>query len=306
MTLAVESSVDLKSIGWWLKDLDDKEHGPYSRDAVRQFQATGVISRDSLVRHNLDVQWQPVAEVMGVPEAVSGSVGQRLPDGKQASQYRHGTLNCVKHHDRPAITVCFRCHGPACEKCQYKTAQRMCKACHASLYNRRTVAGLIDYTLPSWIASGVVGLMVAGAVGGHVLAHHALKPEEVVASMRPAQMVGLFLNLVITAYLVFKERVISGGRSLGKAATGLRVVSFESGEPLDTPQCVKRNLLPLFYMVPLLNIVAAVWWIVDVSRAWSDPMQRRYFDKFSGTIVVDAPERLAVLRQQTAARISSR
>ncbi len=135
-------------------------------------------------------------------------------------------------------------------------------------HGRRLVAGLIDLSpilaVVAWgVASGVSSLEVLTG-----------RSEETTTAMQIATMAYLGLTLSLELY---------GGRSLGKRATGLRVVGLD-GQPTGVMPIVTRNLLRLF---DLLLFVPLVFIVVS-------PLRQRVGDMAAGTVVVMSARRSPV------------
>jgi uncharacterized RDD family membrane protein YckC len=121
----------------------------------------------------------------------------------------------------------------------------------------RSLAALLDYIVLSalaflWVVVGMIAVT-------------ALSPW-----VAPLILVGLFL--LDWGYFALFE-IASGGRTLGKMALGLRVVTAEGGSP-GAGALLMRNLvrlLDLFFGLPLMTI---------------DPLARRLGDRLAGTLVV--------------------
>lgn len=121
----------------------------------------------------------------------------------------------------------------------------------------RSLAALLDYIVLSALAFLWV---VIGAI-----AVTALSPW-----VAPLILVGLFL--LDWGYFALFE-IASGGRTLGKMALGLRVVTAEGGSPAAGALLMRNlvRLLDLFFGLPLMTI---------------DPLARRLGDRLAGTLVV--------------------
>jgi uncharacterized RDD family membrane protein YckC len=126
----------------------------------------------------------------------------------------------------------------------------------------RTLAGLVDYLCLG--LAGTAWVLVCAAVGW-------LDGDWGLALV----VCGLFL--VEWGYFSILE-VATGGRTLGKMAVGLRVVTTEGAAP-GAGALVMRNLvrsLDLLFGVPLMAF---------------DPLSRRLGDRLAGTLVVHARRR---------------
>ena len=129
----------------------------------------------------------------------------------------------------------------------------------------RSLAALLDYIVLSLLASLwiLIGMIAVAAVSPW---------------LAPLILVGLFL--LDWGYFALFE-IATGGRTLGKMALGLRVVTAEGGSagagPLLTRNLVR--LLDYFLGLPLMTI---------------DPLARRLGDRLAGTLVVhDRPLEMA-------------
>jgi uncharacterized RDD family membrane protein YckC len=121
----------------------------------------------------------------------------------------------------------------------------------------RTLAGLVDYLVLGLVATAWV--VLCAAIGW-------LDGDWGIALV----VVGLFL--FEWGYFSILE-VVTGGRTLGKRAVGLRVVTAEGAAP-GAGALVTRNLvrsLDLLFGVPLMAL---------------DPLSRRLGDRLAGTVVV--------------------
>ena len=125
---------------------------------------------------------------------------------------------------------------------------------------RRLLAGVIDFTLPLLVVVQVwdIGFM------------------QVILAPLQAEQANEFWPFAVTsvaffAHTVFTERLF-GGRTLGKAITGIRVASI-NGKPLTLWQCVSRNTIKLV-CPPLLTMI------------FVDPRRRHPGDTLAGAIVI--------------------
>src|SRR5947209_14473853 len=153
----------------------------------------------------------------------------------------------------------------------------------------RMLAYAVDYAVILLLEIGVLVLLVlaAPAVGQLALkTFYAARGHPEKAQQLVLTFFGLFLviQLVIEwGYFVFCE-MTTGGRSLGKALVGLRVVR-DGGFPIALRESLVRNLLRLVDVLPWYYTVGLV--SVVLSRDG-----KRLGDLAAGTIVVrlDRPE----------------
>jgi uncharacterized RDD family membrane protein YckC len=172
----------------------------------------------------------------------------------------------------------------------------MCRGCHTSLYNRRTLAGLVDYVvLPTLLLLlsqriiALAGVRLSPATSGHLTASAGG------LSRSTAMGWGLEVELATVAagclFTLLKDW-LRQGQSPGKRLLGLRVVDASVGRPCSLGQSLLRNaLLGATWLTPLPwsgRLFCGLWWLVDVSRAWNDPLGMRTLDHLANTVVTDA------------------
>src|SRR5262249_38806805 len=108
-----------------------------------------------------------------------------------------------------------------------------------------------------------------------------------------ARLVGGLFDVVILS-LIFVRDSLLGGAGIGKRSAGLRVVQSKDGTtPLTHGQGVLRWLSQF---IPIFNLV-------DAAAAYSDPLMRRYGDRWAGTRVLDTERKLAKDRGKIAQRL---
>jgi hypothetical protein len=91
----------------------------------------------------------------------------------------------------------------------------------------------------------------------------------------------MFVGMFVLEYGYFAGvEAATGGRSVGKAALGLRVVSRDGGR-------ASIGALLLRNMVRLVDLLVGVWFMM------LDPLARRLGDRLAGTLVVHARARAA-------------
>jgi uncharacterized RDD family membrane protein YckC len=303
--------MDLREIGWYAVGVDNREYGPFRRDSLRGYLASGVIKPDTQVRHNLDSEWLPAGDVEEIYSGVLASgQGASLQEATKATERQllkeaEGQPCCGWHPRNKAVSVCHRCGVPICAKCLYKPQMWMCKGCHGSLYNRRTLAGIVDYILIPGALMWPPGIALRLSIEADKTGHG---PTDAVAYLLLVLFVAL--NVLAMVYVLFKDCLFAG-RSLGKLCCGLRVVETSELRPCTQVASIKRNslwsasrasaLVPVFGGVSAFLV--ALWWLSDVSRAWTDSRGQRPFEKWAGTIVLDTPAALAAAQARGRQRL---
>jgi uncharacterized RDD family membrane protein YckC len=81
------------------------------------------------------------------------------------------------------------------------------------------------------------------------------------------------------------------GQTVGKRLTGIRVVSATGGH-LRASQALARAAIyalpPATRPVPILNVLAAIFWLADAGLVFDRPYRQTMHDRAAGTIVVRA------------------
>ncbi|MDQ7826360.1 MAG: RDD family protein [Candidatus Eremiobacteraeota bacterium] len=287
-----------KTIGWWCRDLNDKVFGQYSLNTMRGYLEQRIINPDTMVRHNTEDEWRPAGEVeeLQAPPAGSGMGGEALVARNKRNEWQKAAeaeTHCIKHRDKLAITVCYRCHAPVCSKDLYKPNQWMCKPCHNYLYNRRTLAGIVDYIILPYLLIFLTVLPMG------MLAVFRNSP----LAMKSYMGVSYASMILILIYVLFKDYLFKG-RSIGKLAAAIQVVDEKTKEPCTLVQSMKRNSNYCFSWVPVIGFFMALFWLVDVSRAYYEERERRWTDQWAGTIVVDIPGKVEAAREKVRKKLS--
>jgi uncharacterized RDD family membrane protein YckC len=172
----------------------------------------------------------------------------------------------------------------------------------------RILAYAIDYVLILLLLGAVLVAFAVFFVASGLVAEWLQEPlSELLGSMDPDDpesilgsavlllFVLVFLVLQLGAewgYFVFSE-MVSGGRSLGKKAVGLRVVR-DGGRPITFRASAIRNLLRIADMLPTSYLVGLISIVVS-------PEAKRLGDIAAGTLVVrlDRPAPAAPIRGAT-------
>jgi uncharacterized RDD family membrane protein YckC len=168
-------------------------------------------------------------------------------------------------------------------------------------FGRRAAAYLLDFIL---LGIAVVVLAVSAAVA-RLLQPGIIDPAAVTEAMLPVLLLALPIFL---AYFTVLEGL--WGRTLGKAAMGVRVARLDGGR-VTLYESFVRNLLRLLWgpnlpsvallivgnlvllglgqdlIVDVLAIVALAFLLVDLWLLQSTEMEQRLGDLAAGTIVVD-------------------
>jgi uncharacterized RDD family membrane protein YckC len=279
---------DRLDIGWWVKSTDEELYGPMSRATVWNYVETGVLTPDTLVRHSLSLEFQPLAEQPGLQGAPAfGGSGTRDQleqawprKGSERLALAAGPYRCLRHN-RPATQVCMCCLGAYCEKCRVNSRKvyHYCRKCHAGLYNARGIAFVVDSILLRIfvIIAAALAAVLDKAVGiGAVIV--------------------LFAVLVPVLWFVFRD-AMAGGAGPGKLMTGVRVVRSEEPErPLGFGQGFVRSL-PGF--IPFFNLI-------DLSVPYRDTLWRRFGDRWARTRVLFKESKVLRLRTKAARQMEKK
>ncbi|HZW31506.1 MAG TPA: RDD family protein [Isosphaeraceae bacterium] len=221
-------------------------------------------------------------------DAKGSALGDRLAEAwprrkRDQLALAEDSLPCA-WHNRPAVLVCVRCHAPYCNRCRAKPFRKqffLCRRCQVGMWNRRVVAMIFDICMFLYFPIIVAGI-IAGAVFG---------AGETVASLL------IFIIDLIGVGLLFVRDSLLRGAGLGKRSAGLRVVQSRDGK---TPLTIGQGVLRwLSQFVPIFNLV-------DAAAAYSDPLLRRYGDRWAGTRVIDTEKKLAKDRDKIARRLIKR
>ena len=217
-------------------------------------------------------------------EATGKALGDQLAEAwprKKRDQVAlaEDALPCA-WHKRPAVLVCVRCRAPYCNKCRAKPFRKqffLCRRCQVGMWNRRFGALILDnlllFALPYY---GILFTMIAMGMTGD------------------AALIAIYGVQAVCFVLIFFRDSLFGGAGPGKRAAGLRVVKSEDGKtPLSYGQGVVRWLSQL---LPIFNLI-------DAGAAYSDPLLRRYGDRWAGTRVLDTQTKLAQDRRKISRAI---
>jgi uncharacterized RDD family membrane protein YckC len=288
-------AADLQSIGWWIESADDEIYGPASRATLVRFLSEGVISPNTLVRHSTEFNKRPAMDVPGVREALPASTSY-LPHGDRLGEawprrkrdqlaLAQDSLPCV-WKNRPAVLVCLRCGAPYCDKYRgrpFKKQFYFCRRCQGRLYNRRSLAWLLDAFL-LYLVFLVAPLAVIGG----------LRAAQVV-DFNESVFAGVYYGMTALFWITFALRdPLLGQAGLGKRIFGLKVVKTSDGE---TPQGFGQAL------VRWLPIWIPIFVLVDFSVPFRDPLMRRYGDRWAGTRVIDTDSWLSQVRRRVVERL---
>jgi uncharacterized RDD family membrane protein YckC len=281
--------MDPYEIGWYIESTDEEIYGPVSRKALRGFLEDKTISPNTLVRHCTQPEAKPAADQPVIMEHVNldasrQAVGDRLAEAwpkksRDRQALAEDTLACIRHK-RPAVLVCVRCHAPYCTKCQAKPLRKqffLCRRCQTGLWNRRFGALIVDSL--AFVSVPTIAATVAA-----------------IASGAGESVMSIAVNVVQFAgvILIFARDSLFRGAGPGKRMSGLRVVQSKDG---NTPLTVWQGILRwLSQAIPVFNLF-------DAMAAYSDPLMRRYGDRWAGTRVIDTEAKLAKERAKVAWRL---
>jgi uncharacterized RDD family membrane protein YckC len=282
--------MDPYAIGWYLESADEEIYGPVSRRTVRRFLEDKTITPNTLVRHCTQPESRPVADQPAIMdqfalELTGPGLGDRLADAwprkkREQQALAEDALPCA-WHKRPAVLVCVRCHAPYCNRCRAKPFRKqfyLCKRCQVGLWNRRFGALFLDNIL-----------LFVVPFYGVVIALIALGARD--SSTTTAT---IYIVQAISIGLIFFRDALFRGAGPGKRSAGLRVVQSRDGTtPLSYSQAIVRWLSQC---IPIFNLF-------DATAAYSDPLLRRYGDRWAGTRVIDTERRLAKDREKIAQRL---
>lgn len=80
------------------------------------------------------------------------------------------------------------------------------------------------------------------------------------------------------------------GRTVGKRLTGIGVVSAD-GRPLRVSQALVRSAIyalpPAARPVPVLNVLAGIFWLVEIGLLFEGVHRQALHDRVAGTLVLD-------------------
>ncbi|MFB6396656.1 RDD family protein [Polymorphospora sp. 2-325] len=139
----------------------------------------------------------------------------------------------------------------------------------------RVVALLIDVVMQAQIA---LALALVGMIGLAAVANRFTVDK---AFERGLFTVGVIVVLVLYPTLF---ETFAGGRTIGKAALGLRVVR-EDGGPVRFRHALTRSLVGVAVEWPGL-VLPLVTWLASLGAMLSNPRARRLGDLAAGTLVV--------------------
>lgn len=137
----------------------------------------------------------------------------------------------------------------------------------------RMLAFLLDVVLQA----GVLLLLLLATVVGLTVVFRDFSQD---------LMAGAFVVVAVAGFVVYPVLVetLTGGRSVGKLALGLRVVR-EDGGPIRFRHALTRNLVGLAVEWPGLVMLSAAW-LICLAHMLANPQGRRFGDLAAGTIVI--------------------
>lgn len=285
------SSTTAYSIGWFCVNLAGQEYGPYSLQELRQFLADGTIEADTEIRHCLNNRNQFAGDI--------GNLGSEVPTA---------AVRCLRHPGSPAVKFCEVCLAALCTRCGGAPQARLCRSCQNWCYNRRQIAGIIDfYVIPAGIAM-LLGWFIDILYQQRDWGRLGFEQLETMRWLHEMSMQAMVV--LLSGFLLFKDGW--QGRSPGKFLCGLQTVDATTGLPCDLLASFQRNwllALAVFWWFPrdeavlmALGVVGVGLWLLETRRSWRDPRQLRSGDVQANTRVILAPAVLERWRRRTRRR----
>jgi uncharacterized RDD family membrane protein YckC len=130
----------------------------------------------------------------------------------------------------------------------------------------------------------LVARLVDTLIVGVPLATVATEPYSTQTVLAPVGFAAVFL-VYESVQLVF------WGRTVGKRLTGIKVVSADGGRLRASPALARAAvyaLPPAARPVPVLNVLAAIFLLVDAALVFDRPYRQTLHDRAAGTVVVRA------------------
>lgn len=131
--------------------------------------------------------------------------------------------------------------------------------------SQRLVARIVD-TL-------IVGVPLATAATG------MFSPQ---AAMAPVVFAAVF-------FVYEAVQLALWGQTVGKRLTGIKVVSAAGGRPRASQVLARAAIYalpPAVRPLPVLNVLAAIFWLADAGLVFERPYRQTLHDRAAGTIVV--------------------
>jgi uncharacterized RDD family membrane protein YckC len=130
----------------------------------------------------------------------------------------------------------------------------------------------------------LVARIVDTLIVGVPLATVATGPYSPQAALAPVGFAAVF-------FVYEAVQLALWGQTVGKRLTGIKVVSAAGGR-LRASQALARAavyaLPPAVRPVPVLNVLAAIFWLADAALVFDRPYRQALHDRAAGTIVVRA------------------
>lgn len=263
-------------IGWFCE-----ASGPFTLAEMQRRWAAGELDRDDQVRHALEPQPGFAGDVEEFREATAPTID----------------IPCLHHPKRTALSFCLCCWAPICQKCMI--GDRNCRRCHRGLYDRRLLAGVLDFCILPWLLFAVAGFSYA-LKGSHESPYY----------FEYSLIFGY--PILLACYVLQKD----WRGSLGKWMLGLRAVDLETRLPCGALPALQRNLLlaAVFFAPlalyqwnhPYLLVIFPILALVELSLAYRDPMMRRPSDYWAGTRVLRTLAGVHGRRADTRRRLKAR
>lgn len=173
------------------------------------------------------------------------------------------------------LTYSSGSHVGTCPLCRARptSAKRIyghpvCKKCYYAFANRRQLGYIVD---------GLCYLPIVAVIyfADQVLGRSGINAAE-------AYGIDAAIGLAFACLFVSKDGF--GGRSPGKAATGVRVLDNATGQPIGFGQSFKRNAVLLAGNVPVVGPLALL--VIEVVIALQVAKGYRLGDRYAGTRVI--------------------
>jgi uncharacterized RDD family membrane protein YckC len=104
------------------------------------------------------------------------------------------------------------------------------------------------------------------------------------------------ITFAVVFFLYEAVQLAVWGRTVGKRLTGLRVVSVTGDRP-TVPQALVRAVIyalpPAARPVPILNALAAIFWLAENGLMFEGAYRQALHDRAAGTLVIDVRPRAA-------------
>ncbi|MEV0401667.1 RDD family protein [Actinoallomurus sp. NPDC050550] len=113
-------------------------------------------------------------------------------------------------------------------------------------------------------------------------------------SRETAQTVVAPIAFAVTFFLYEAVQLAVWGRTVGKRLTGLRVISVTGERPTVVQALIRAAIYalpPAARPVPILNILAAIFWLAENGLQFEGSYRQALHDRAAGTLVIDVRPR---------------